>query len=296
MLRAAAAAAACLAAVALVACRSDSDDAERAATDVSLVPATPPPTVPTPSVDVPQQLPTELVVTTLTEGTGREAEDGDTVLVNYVGVRSEDGTEFDSSFGREPFPVTLGESAVIEGWQQGLAGAQGGERLQLDIPPDLAYGDDPRGTVIQPGDALSFVIDVLVVVPPNDLAEAPTEEDVTPLDAPLTAVEIVDDREGDGATIDLGMTGFVNFVLARADNGVVLASTWSEPGPAQYVVADTGPLSGLVEGVAGMKVGGRRTVKIPYEQAFGAAGETTLGLPAETDVIVIVDLVALYGF
>ncbi len=43
-----------------------------------------------------------------------------------------------------------------------------------------------------------------------------------------------------------------------------------------------------------MKVGGRRTIQIPYERAFGTDGETTLGLPAETDVIVIVDLVAAY--
>jgi len=285
-------------AVALVACGGDGDgdgdEAEPAATDVSLVPPTPPTGVPSPTVDLPEEPPSELEVTEITVGTGRAADIGDTLLVNYVGVRSEDGAEFDSNYGREPLPVTLGQSRVILGWEQGLLGASGGDRLQLDIPADLAYGDSPQGDIIQPGDALSFVIDVLAVVPPNDAAEAPTEDDIVAQAAPLTELVVEDDRAGDGATIDRGMTAFLNLVLARADNGAILVSTWSEPGPAQYLVADSGRLDGLVEGIAGMQVGGRRTILIPYEQAFGTDGETTLGLPGETDVIAIVDLIAAY--
>ena len=89
---------------------------------------------------------------------------GDTVVVDYVGVRSEDGTEFDTSYGATPFPVTLGTGGVIDGWEQGLVGAQPGQQLQLDIPSDLAYGDQPQGDIIQAGDALTFVIDVLAVL------------------------------------------------------------------------------------------------------------------------------------
>lgn len=121
-----------------------------------------------PEVELPAELPTELQVTTLTDGEGPEAAAGDTVTVHYVGVRSEDGTEFDSSYDREPFPVVLGSGGVIDGWEQGLLGTQAGERIQLDIPADLAYGDEGRGDVIQPGDALTFVIDVLAVTPGAD--------------------------------------------------------------------------------------------------------------------------------
>lgn len=119
-----------------------------------------------PEVEVPAELPTELQVTTLVEGEGPAAAVGDTVTVHYVGVLSEDGTEFDNSYdGGQPYPVVLGSGGVIDGWEQGLLGAQAGERLQLDIPADLAYGDAGRGDVIQPGDALTFVIDVLAVTP-----------------------------------------------------------------------------------------------------------------------------------
>ena len=52
---------------------------------------------------------------------------------------------------------------MIQGWEQGLLGAQEGGRYQLDIPADLAYGDSARGDVIRAGDALTFVIDVVSV-------------------------------------------------------------------------------------------------------------------------------------
>lgn len=152
-----------------------SGDDEPETTVPTTVPATtpsedaaPPPTFETPEkpeVEIPSELPTELQVTTLIEGEGPEAEVGDTVTVHYVGVRSEDGTEFDNSYDRgSPFPVVLGAGGVIAGWDEGLVGVQAGERVQLDIPADLAYGDDPPpGSGIEPGDALTFVVDVLDV-------------------------------------------------------------------------------------------------------------------------------------
>jgi cyclophilin family peptidyl-prolyl cis-trans isomerase/FKBP-type peptidyl-prolyl cis-trans isomerase len=127
-----------------------------------------------PGVSIPDELPTELVITDLVEGEGEAAEEGDTVTVDYVGVRSADGTEFDNSYDRgQPFTVTLGAGQVIPGWDQGLVGVKVGGRRQLDIPADLAYGDSGAGGVIQPGDALTFVVDVVDIEfapPPPTLA------------------------------------------------------------------------------------------------------------------------------
>jgi peptidylprolyl isomerase len=118
-----------------------------------------------PSVDLPDAIPTELVITDLAEGSGAEAITGDTVIVHYVGVRSADGVEFDNSFDRgSPFDVTLGAGRVIQGWEQGLIGVQQGTRRQLDIPAALAYGETGSGDVIRPGDAITFVIDVVAVL------------------------------------------------------------------------------------------------------------------------------------
>ena len=135
-------------------------------TPIDTTPVDTTPVPPKPDVEIPAELPTELVVTVLTPGEGPEAAVGDTVTVHYVGVRSEDGTEFDNSYDRgATFPVTLGVTSVIQGWQDGLLGAQAGSQIQLDIPADLAYGDTGSGDIIQPGDAITFVIDVIDVTP-----------------------------------------------------------------------------------------------------------------------------------
>lgn len=123
------------------------------------------PVPPKPEVAIPTEPVTDLIITDLVEGTGDGAQNGDTVLVHYVGVRSDDGVEFDNSYDRgSPFPVVLGSGGVIAGWEQGLLGVKAGGQRQLDIPADLAYGDADRGT-IRPGDALTFVVDVVSVTP-----------------------------------------------------------------------------------------------------------------------------------
>ncbi len=119
-----------------------------------------------PEVTPPAELPTELVVTELIEGEGDISVVGDTVQVHYVGVLSADGTEFDNSYDRgSPLEVTIGSGMVIQGWEQGLIGLQAGGRYQLDIPADLAYGDTGSGSVIKPGDAITFVVDIVSITP-----------------------------------------------------------------------------------------------------------------------------------
>ena len=119
-----------------------------------------------PSVVVPDEIPTELVVTDITVGEGDPAEEGDQIEVNYVGVRSANGEEFDNSYDRgSPLPLTLGVGGVIAGWDQGLVGVQEGGVRQLDIPAELAYGDTGSPPIIQPGDALSFVVEVVSITP-----------------------------------------------------------------------------------------------------------------------------------
>jgi cyclophilin family peptidyl-prolyl cis-trans isomerase/FKBP-type peptidyl-prolyl cis-trans isomerase len=118
-----------------------------------------------PSVQLPATLPTELLVTYVIDGTGDAAEVGDSIELMYVGVLSSDGTEFDNNYdsGRA-LPLTLGASGVIPGFEQGLIGARQGSRIQIDIPPALAYGDQGAGEVIKPGDTISFVVDITAVI------------------------------------------------------------------------------------------------------------------------------------
>jgi peptidylprolyl isomerase len=107
--------------------------------------------------------PKQLVEKTLIPGTGAEAKKGDQVTVNYVGVGYKTGIEFDASFDRgEPFSFTLGNGEVIRGWDLGVEGMKVGERRELIIPPNLAYGSEGSG-VIGPNATLVFVIDLIEV-------------------------------------------------------------------------------------------------------------------------------------
>ncbi|KAL8588892.1 FK506-binding protein 2A [Nucella lapillus] len=88
---------------------------------------------------------------------------GDTLHMHYTG-KLEDGTEFDSSVGRnQPFVFTLGAGQVIKGWDQGLLGMCEGEKRKLVIPSDMGYGDSGAPPKIPGGATLVFEVDLLKV-------------------------------------------------------------------------------------------------------------------------------------
>jgi peptidylprolyl isomerase len=108
--------------------------------------------------------PKDLVVEDIEEGDGPTAEQGDEVVVDYVGVDYDSGKEFDASFGApEPFEFALGGGTVIPGWDEGVEGMKVGGRRELIIPPDLAYGAQGQPPAIKPNATLVFVIDLLEV-------------------------------------------------------------------------------------------------------------------------------------
>lgn len=103
-----------------------------------------------------------LVVKDLVVGEGPAAKSGDPLTVRYVGVSYSTGKEFDASWKTEEnmFGFTLGEGAVIQGWDQGIVGMKAGGRRELVVPPDLAYADQGSGENVKPGETLVFVVDL----------------------------------------------------------------------------------------------------------------------------------------
>ena len=282
------------AALGLLAACGDATPASGVATTVASGPTTTAVgALPKPQVKIPATSPTKLAVTDLTEGSGAAAADGDTIVVHYVGVRSADGTEFDNNFDSgDPLSVVLGVGQVIKGWDQGLVGVKPGGRRQLDIPADLAYGDSPQGDIIQKGDALTFVIDVVTVIPRADPSNAPVVSiPPTPNQTAGSFAELV---VGDGAAIQPGQTVAIQMEAFSAADGSQIDSTWTSGAPLTFVPGAGQFIPGLEKAVVGMKVGGRRQVDIPFADAFGADGNSDLGLPPSTDLIVVIDLVAVY--
>ncbi|HVU80333.1 MAG TPA: FKBP-type peptidyl-prolyl cis-trans isomerase [Candidatus Paceibacterota bacterium] len=107
--------------------------------------------------------PPQLIVQDEVVGTGAEARPGDTLLVNYTG-KLDDGTVFDTSVGRTPYPFVLGAGSVIQGWDQGLQGMKVGGKRLLIVPPALGYGAAGNGP-IPPNATLVFEVELVGVTP-----------------------------------------------------------------------------------------------------------------------------------
>jgi FKBP-type peptidyl-prolyl cis-trans isomerase len=96
-------------------------------------------------------------------GTGAVAKAGDHVKVHYTGWLTT-GKKFDSSVdANQPFDFALGQSEVIKGWDEGVAGMKVGGKRQLRIPPDLAYGEAGQAPVIPQNATLIFDVQLLAV-------------------------------------------------------------------------------------------------------------------------------------
>lgn len=65
---------------------------------------------------------------------------GDTVFVHYTG-KLDDGTEFDSSEGRDPLEFVMGGGMIIPGFETAVEGKNTGDKVSVRIPPAEAYGE-----------------------------------------------------------------------------------------------------------------------------------------------------------
>ncbi|CAM3908265.1 peptidylprolyl isomerase [Flavobacterium cucumis] len=97
------------------------------------------------------------------KGTGKQAEKGKKVSVHYQGAL-ENGQVFDSSYKRkQPIDFTLGVGQVIEGWDEGIALLQVGDKARFVIPSYLGYGSRGAGGVIPPDATLVFDVELMDV-------------------------------------------------------------------------------------------------------------------------------------
>ncbi len=106
----------------------------------------------------------ELKIEDLKTGSGAEAVNGKKVTVHYTGWLT-DGKKFDSSVDRgTPFDFKLGEGAVIQGWEKGVAGMKVGGKRKLTIPSSMGYGERGAGDgLIPPNATLVFEVELLKV-------------------------------------------------------------------------------------------------------------------------------------
>jgi len=103
-----------------------------------------------------------LEVETVTAGSGALLTDLDGVMLDYTG-KTDDGAVFDSTQGRGPAPMLVGQ--VVPGFRQALLKMQEGGTYKIVIPGRLAYGPNPPPqSGLKPNADLYFDVQVVQVV------------------------------------------------------------------------------------------------------------------------------------
>ncbi|WP_203135796.1 FKBP-type peptidyl-prolyl cis-trans isomerase [Microbacterium sp. JZ31] len=112
-----------------------------------------------PTITLPDtEPPAETEVTTLKAGDGAEVASGDSVLVQYTGVKWSDGSVFDSSWERGA-AAAMSTTGVVAGFQKALEGQKVGSQVLVTMPPADGYGASAEHELAE--ETLTFVVDIL---------------------------------------------------------------------------------------------------------------------------------------
>jgi peptidylprolyl isomerase len=176
---------------------------------------------------------------------------------------------------------------VIRGWDEGIALMQVGEKAKLVIPPELAYGARGAGDVIPPNASLTFEVELVSVLP--GAPEAPFELDEEDYVMTDTGLRYYDLETGEGASPEPGQRVTAHYT-GWLEDGTKFDSSLDRGQPFTFVLGEGQVIAGWDEGIATMKVGGKRQLVVPPDLAYGERGAGGV-IPPNATLIFEVELV-----
>ena len=250
-------------------------------------------------------------------GDGPKVTDGSVVVLQFTAKLWRDGSDLGSSYdqGQHPAVQVEGRNQMLAGWEQGLKGQQAGSRVELVVPPALAFGD--KGTqdgkiTITGTDTIIFDLDIVGVYPSvtADIATGPNALTDPALPTVGTAVGTEDPKVtipagktapttgtykpvivGKGPQVKKGQTVVVQYEGLLWRTGQVFDSSWSK-GKSLFAtrigVGDVVP--GWDEGLVGQTVGSRVLLVVPPDKGYGAQGQPQAGIQGTDTMVFVVDI------
>ncbi|MFY9232879.1 MAG: FKBP-type peptidyl-prolyl cis-trans isomerase [Fimbriimonadaceae bacterium] len=214
-------------------------------------------------------------ITEVKIGEGPAAAKNDILLVKYRGT-FRDGKEFDSNYtGKPPYSVILGQPGVIEGWQDGLLGMKKGGIRKIEVPWQLAYGETGSSN-IPPKTDLLFELKLI------DIVKAGEEN----------FVDTLKEKLGTGPAAADGDTVTIRFTGRLVDDTVIDKEYSTKPHTFKLGAGEALPFLEFI--VTGMKVGGKRTSRIPPgASGYGPYPQFGGQIPAHSVLIYDVELLKL---
>jgi peptidylprolyl isomerase len=113
-----------------------------------------------------------------------------------------------------------------------------------------------------------------------------------PAGDPPAELQVEDLEVGDGDEAVAGHGVSVQYVGVAWSNGKQFDSSWDRNEPFQFGLGRGEVISGWDQGVAGMKIGGRRRITIPPHLGYGDRGAAGVIRGGET-LVFVVDLLAV---
>jgi peptidylprolyl isomerase len=106
---------------------------------------------------------------------------------------------------------------------------------------------------------------------------------------PVEQLQVTDDVDGSGDQVTAGATVTAHYVGVSASTGAQFDASWDRGAPISFPL--DGVIRGWSEGLLGMKVGGRRTLVIPSDMAYGQNPPPGAGIAPGETLVFTVDLV-----
>jgi FKBP-type peptidyl-prolyl cis-trans isomerase len=151
-------------------------------------------------------------------------------------------------------------------------------------------GSKSTGVVLAPSGGSTQAAVPTTPTVPADLSTKPTV--TVPKSCSGTQLIKQDLITGTGQTAQQGQTVTVNYVGVLCKNGKEFDSSWKRNQPFTTALTSGGVIAGWVQGIPGMRVGGRRELIIPASLGYGKTGSPPT-IPPNATLVFVVDLLSV---